>query len=334
MSTQANHTHNATYWVRVALVLAVSGLLALVSGGILLGTGGPVSADPPSDPPGSNGEFVVTAQVDTFNPAMDPHLPCDIRVWFYGYDEGETISSVSFTPQAPTAGADSNNVAYTVTATGFTTGTMGPQDADNHRLNLVRDYSLAWTGRAHPQQGYNVKLEVVTTQTGEKSKVFWVQCAAPEPTPTPTPTETPTVTPTETPTETPTGTPTGTPTETVQPTVPPVTSGPVEPNVTVEGSETTQPTPTVEGSEVTEPSETTAPDETTAPSPTVKGQQAVQPDESETPEVTGQPPVAVDAGVTGRTTAQAWGAGLVALGLVLLLGSGGVLVGARRLETS
>lgn len=308
MSTQAQGTRTATRLVRVALASAVAGLLALVSGGILLGTDGSASADPP----GSNGEFVVTAQVDTFNPAMDPHLPCDVRVWFYGFDEGEAVESVVFTPWAPTAGTDPDGVTYTVTATGPTTGTMAPQDEANHQLNLFLDYSLAWTGAPHPQQGYNVKLDVVTGGTQHKSKVFWVTCEAPEPTPT----ETPTVTPTETPTETPTQTPTQTP-ETVQPVVPPVTPTPSvtgTPDVQVEGSEAVEPNPTG------------------APGQTVKGSEAAAPDQAVAPDQLDQPPLAVDAGLSDGSTAQVWGAGLVAVGLVLLLGSGGILVGARRLE--
>lgn len=296
MSTQAQGTRTATRLVRVALASAVAGLLALVSGGILLGTDGSASADPP----GSNGEFVVTAQVDTFNPAMDPHLPCDVRVWFYGFDEGEAVESVVFTPWAPTAGTDPDGVTYTVTATGPTTGTMAPQDEANHQLNLFLDYSLAWTGAPHPQQGYNVKLDVVTGGTQHKSKVFWVTCEAPEPTPTETPTQTPTQTP-----------------ETVQPVVPPVTPTPSvtgTPDVQVEGSEAVEPNPTG------------------APGQTVKGSEAAAPDQAVAPDQLDQPPLAVDAGLSDGSTAQVWGAGLVAVGLVLLLGSGGILVGARRLE--
>lgn len=296
MSTQAQGTRTATRLVRVALASAVAGLLALVSGGILLGTDGSASADPP----GSNGEFVVTAQVDTFNAAMDPHLPCDVRVWFYGFDEGEAVESVVFTPWAPTAGTDPDGVTYTVTATGPTTGTMAPQDEANHRLNLFLDYSLAWTGAPHPQQGYNVKLDVVTGGTQHKSKVFWVTCEAPEPTPTETPTQTPTQTP-----------------ETVQPVVPPVTPTPSvtgTPDVQVEGSEAVDPNPTG------------------APGQTVKGSEAAAPDQAVAPDQLDQPPLAVDAGLSDGSTAQVWGAGLVAVGLVLLLGSGGILVGARRLE--
>lgn len=296
MSTQAQGTRTATRLVRVALASAVAGLLALVSGGILLGTDGSASADPP----GSNGEFVVTAQVDTFNPAMDPHLPCDVRVWFYGFDEGEAVESVVFTPWAPTAGTDPDGVTYTVTATGPTTGTMAPQDEANHQLNLFLDYSLAWTGAPHPQQGYNVKLDVVTGGTQHKSKVFWVTCEAPEPTPTETPTQTPTQTP-----------------ETVQPVVPPVTPTPSvtgTPDVQVEGSEAVEPNPTG------------------APGQTVKGSEAAAPDQAVAPDQLDQPPLAVDAGLSDGSTAQVWGAGLVAVGLVLLLGSGGILMGARRLE--
>jgi hypothetical protein len=329
MSTQARNARTAGYWVRVALVMAVAGLLGLVSGGALLGTSGLASAGPP----GSNGEFVVTAQVDTFTPAMDPHLPCDIRVWFYGYDEGETIDSVDFTPSPPTAGQDAAEVDYTVTATGPTTGVMGPQDEGNHRLNLFLDYSLVWTGLAHPQQGYNVKLEVVTSETKNKSKVFWVQCQAPNPTPTPTPTETPTVTPTPTPTETPTATPTETPTgtptetltETVQPTVPPVTSGPSQP---------VTPSPTVKGSEAVEDEEAVDDSETVAPEVTVKGSQASAPSQGAEPAESAKPPLQVDAGVVGWSTQQVWGAWLAGLGLVLLLGSAGSLMKARRLETA
>lgn len=310
MSTQQSVAAPATHWVRVALALAVAGLLALVSGGILMVVGGSASADPP----GSNGEFVVTAQVETFTPAMDPHLPCDIRVWFYGYDEGETVESVVFTPQPPTAGTDGQGVAYRVTATGPTSGTMGPQDPENHRLNLFLDYSLAWTGAAHPEQGYNVKLEVVTGDTENKSKVFWVQCTAPVPTPTETPTTPPTETPT-TPTTPPAETPAATPTDTVEPDEGTEASA-------GGGEESAGPSETSESDDSSGPVGTGEPDETQGAAPAGGGD-----------DLEGDVPRAVDAGLGGWSTTEVWGAGLLGGGLALLLASGGVLMGARRLET-
>ena len=125
------------------------------------------------------------------------------------------------------------------------------------------------------------------------------------------------MTPTATPTETPTQTPTQTPTETVQPVVPPVT-----PTPSVTGTPDVQ----VEGSEAVEPSQTGTPGQT------VKGSEAVAPDHAVAPDQLDQPPLTVVAGLSGGSTAQVWGAGLVAVGLVLLLGSGGILVGARRFE--
>lgn len=111
-------------------------------------------------------------------PNNDPMLDdCDLVVEFYNFDNtGATNSTVSFTPQAPTADV-------TVNVTGDTTPTIaGDGDADgqgNNDEDGTYVYTLSFVGASKTQgntTGYHVDLDIDVegTNGGDKQKMFWM----------------------------------------------------------------------------------------------------------------------------------------------------------------
>jgi len=108
-------------------------------------------------------------------PDNSPHPGCVFRVEWFHYADGSDVTW-DFTVHPPTS--DTSGPGSSV---GGGADTLGPEDTNNHHLNLsvVQDLEAALLGSGiepHPQQGWHVKLSV-TGPEGNKYKVFWVECA-------------------------------------------------------------------------------------------------------------------------------------------------------------
>lgn len=138
--------------------------------------------DTKNNPPGNNGTVKIAGPGDAEgHPSNNPHPGCTFFVEWYGFDEGaDIISSVTFTPHAPTADVVlSGTTPAEVPVGGDAAG--GGTDLDGREA-----YTLQFDGEPHPQQGYHVKLTVNTPSShgsDKKSKVFWVEPCETETTP-------------------------------------------------------------------------------------------------------------------------------------------------------
>jgi len=138
-------------------------------------------------PPGNNGTVKIApyGEMDGI-PQNSPHPGCEFQVEWYGFDEGaDVISTVTFTPQAPTADV-------VITVDGPSTVWVGEDAAGGagNDPDGVATYRLSFDGEPHPQQGYHVRLTVSTPRSNgndTKTKVFWVAGCDETPTPGGTP---------------------------------------------------------------------------------------------------------------------------------------------------
>jgi LPXTG-motif cell wall-anchored protein len=145
-----------------------------------------------ADPPGNNGTVKINSQdVDSSQDISNmPHVPCDFQVEFFGFDAGQT-ATITFTIHPPSGDGD-------VLLTETRTISNDPAAGGLNDVDEVFKYSGTSFGldrfSAQPQQGFHVKLTVVSTGVpgGQKHKVFWLQCAPPT---TPPPTSPPPTSP-------------------------------------------------------------------------------------------------------------------------------------------
>src|SRR3954466_242989 len=145
-----------------------------------------------ANPPGNNGTIKLDRLPFDTDPNNQPHVGCTFQVDWYGFDQGQLFSDVSFAVHPPTGkdvviktdrifiGEDDNSGG------GSTAG-----------LDAQRTYNLSSQLAAydpHPKPGYPRKLTIHADRSqgaATKYKVFWIQACTPPPTPTPTPTPTP-----------------------------------------------------------------------------------------------------------------------------------------------
>ena len=128
------------------------------------------------NPPGNNGTIKIEQLQADGTPQNNPHQSCQLRVEWYGFDEGDdVVSEVSFAAIAPTAGS-------TVSTTDDTSVPVGGDAASGAGTDTGLDgskvYTLSFTGTPHAQQGYHVKVTVHTPHSlgnDSKTKVFWMQ---------------------------------------------------------------------------------------------------------------------------------------------------------------
>ena len=265
-----------------------------------------------ADPPGNNGTIKVDGEEFDSHPDNEPHVGCTFQIDWYGFDEGDFFSDVTFETQAPTL--PQNSVLLTDTVfIGEDDNSGGGSEAG---LDASKTYTLDFTGfDPHDIQGFHVKLTINTdgSQGADvKHKVFWVTECIPTTTTPPTTTTTTTTPPTTTTTTTPpTTTTTTTPPTTTTTTTPPTTTT------------TTPPTTTTT---TTPPGGTTTTTTTSTSSPTV-APTTVRPSKSDTETVS---PTTVRPGklaFTGFEDVVPIGA----LALTLMTtGSGLLWAGARR----
>jgi hypothetical protein len=168
-------------------LLALGAALAAVIGVVLAAVfGGPGQAG--ADPPGNNGTVKVDGVVFDDDPNNEPHVDCIFQIDWYGFDEGDFFSHVTFEVHPPTGkpvilleddvfiGEDDNSGG----------GSEAGLDAsETYDLSTVlQDFE------PHPQQGWHVKLTVNNdgSQGADvKHKVFWVSgCETPPTTSTTT----------------------------------------------------------------------------------------------------------------------------------------------------
>ena len=82
-------------------LLALGAALAAVTGVILAAVfGGPGQAG--ADPPGNNGTVKVDGVVFDDDPNNEPHVDCIFQIDWYGFDEGDFLSHVTFEVHPPT----------------------------------------------------------------------------------------------------------------------------------------------------------------------------------------------------------------------------------------
>jgi LPXTG-motif cell wall-anchored protein len=163
---------------------AIAGLVGMVGGAVCLVATIPGQAS--ADPPGNNGTVKIDGVEFDSHPDNEPHVGCTFQVDWYGFDEGDLFSHVTFEVQPPT-GKDVVLLTDTVPI-GEDDNSGGGSEAG---LDASRTYTLDLTGfEQHPQQGWHVKLTVNNdgSQGADvKHKVFWVTgCETPPTTSTST----------------------------------------------------------------------------------------------------------------------------------------------------
>jgi hypothetical protein len=164
---------------------AIVGLASMFAGAACLVATIPGQAG--ADPPGNNGTVKIDREDFDDRPNNEPHVGCVFQVDWYGFDEGDFFSDVTFEVHPPTGdeviltdevfiGEDSNSGG----------GSEAGLDASE-----TYDLTTALLGfEPHPQQGWHVKLTVNNdgSQGADvKHKVFWVSgCEVPPTTSTST----------------------------------------------------------------------------------------------------------------------------------------------------
>ena len=138
------------------------------------GNGNSGNAGEHGDPPGNNGTVKIAAPGDEVgHPSNNPHPGCTVVVEWFGFDAGDdVVSTVTFSPQAPTKDV---TIGGTSPSSVFVGGDAASGGTD---LDGRQAYTLTFEGEPHPKQGYHVKLVVSTPHSlgnDTKSKVFWVE---------------------------------------------------------------------------------------------------------------------------------------------------------------
>jgi len=161
-------------------MLAAAGILALGAG-----VAAPAAAEPGGDPAGHNGTIKIEyVGDDDQTPENNPKQPCTLNVEWYGLDEGDIDSHVSFELKSPTPDAE-------LSVDGPSEVPVGEDPAGGGRdLDAAETYTFGIEGEPGPQ-GYHLRVDVRTPGAKGleyKTKVIWVEsCAAPSPEPEPEP---------------------------------------------------------------------------------------------------------------------------------------------------
>jgi LPXTG-motif cell wall-anchored protein len=272
-----------------------------------------------ADPPGNNGTVKIDGVEFDSHPDNEPHVGCTFQVDWYGFDEGDLFSHVTFEVQPPT-GKDVVLLTDTVPI-GEDDNSGGGSEAG---LDASRTYTLDLTGfEQHPQQGWHVKLTVNNdgSQGADvKHKVFWVTGCETPPTSTTSTTSTSTTSTTEAPTTSSTEGSTTSSTEAS------TTSSSEATTSTTEKETTTTEASTTSSSEAT--TSTTEKETTTTEAPTTSSSEATS-STAAAPSST-----STSMGVSPISELPKTGSGSQALltvaGIILLLG-GGALLGSAKL---
>jgi hypothetical protein len=157
-----------------------------------------------ADPPGNNGTVKIDGLEFDDHPDNEPHVGCVFQVDWYGFDEGDLFSDVTFESHPPTGPP-----VVLLTDRVFIGGDDNSGGGSASGLDASATYTLDFSGiEPHPNQGWHVKLTVNNdgSQGADvKHKVFWVTgCETPPTTTTSTLTTSTTEAPTTSTTEAPT----------------------------------------------------------------------------------------------------------------------------------
>ena len=130
-----------------------------------------------ADPPGNNGTVkVAPAGENDGTPDNNPHVGCTFQIEWYGFDEGsDIVSTVGFAMHSPTSDV---GLSGTSPEEVFVGGDPATGAGTETGLDGVQQYTLAFDGEPHAQQGYHVKLTVHTPYSqgsDTKHKVYWVE---------------------------------------------------------------------------------------------------------------------------------------------------------------
>jgi hypothetical protein len=148
-------------------------LLAGASVALAAGMAPTVSAMALNGPPGNNGTIKIDGVAFDDAPDNEPHVGCRFQVDWYGFD-ANAVSNVTFELQAPTLGNPPLNYVKQLDGDDNTGGGSAAGLDGSQAYNLA---ALVAGVKAHPIQGYHVKLTTNTTGSqgaDVKHKVFWV----------------------------------------------------------------------------------------------------------------------------------------------------------------
>ena len=157
-------------------MLAAAGFLALGAGLAAPAAADP-AADPAGDPAGHNGTIKIEYVGDEDQtPENNPKQPCTLNVEWYGLDEGDINSNVSFQLESPTPDAE-------LSVDGLTEVPVGEDPAEGGRdLDAAETYTFGIEGEPGAQ-GHHLRVDVHTPgakSLERKTKVLWVEpCMAP-----------------------------------------------------------------------------------------------------------------------------------------------------------
>ena len=141
--------------------------------------GKPAGAARTADPRGNNGTFKVDGPVLDTSHGNEPHVSCEFRLNFFGYDAGQ-LADISVTAIAPTRGATTRvsglQLISSNPAKGGLYGGSYPATGTWSAVDLGLD----------PTQRQHVRVSVTSFNPdgsdvpgGAKSKVFWLEPCAP-----------------------------------------------------------------------------------------------------------------------------------------------------------
>lgn len=141
--------------------------------------GAPAYATNTHNPGGNNGFVKINnEEAPDSIPQNHPHVSCKFSVEFYNYDKNNNKAKVQFELQAPT---NSSSHKLTV-ASGNLNPFIGEDGIGGSKdLDARENYTLAFSGSAHQNQGYHVKVTVEapgSKGSDKKHKVFWVKPCA------------------------------------------------------------------------------------------------------------------------------------------------------------
>jgi LPXTG-motif cell wall-anchored protein len=157
---------------------AIVGLATMFGGAACLVATIPGQAS--ADPPGNNGTVKVDREEFDDHPDNEPHVGCIFQIDWYGFDEGDLFSHVTFAVHPPTG---NEVILEDDVFIGEDDNGGGGSEAG---LDASETYDLTDVLQGfepHPQQGWHVKLTVNNdgSQGADvKHKVFWVSgCETP-----------------------------------------------------------------------------------------------------------------------------------------------------------
>jgi len=134
----------------------------------------PLNGAVAANPPGNNGTVKIDARAFDDHPDNEPHVGCQFQVDWYGFDEGDLYSAVTFEAHPPSG----NGVVLQDTVfIGEDDNSGGGSEAGLDASETYDLKNLLGAYQAHPKQGYHIKLTVNNdgSQGADvKHKVFWV----------------------------------------------------------------------------------------------------------------------------------------------------------------